>query len=170
LPNAKTTPDALEYFLKDDVKAAFEKYKIFSKRELESKVEIKLESYTKIKEIEYKYAIKMINTLILPAILKQIGKSAKTLKNLGKLNIASESINADLKTLVDIYEEVKGISANLEKFLSEEHGEVLETAKKYASEGANLLSGLRSKVDVAEDLVADEYWPLASYQKLLNAF
>ncbi|MDR3113441.1 MAG: glutamine synthetase III [Endomicrobium sp.] len=170
LPNAKTTPEALEFFLKDDVKNAFEKYKIFSKRELESKVEIKLESYIKIKEIEYKYAIKMINTLILPAILKQLGKSAKTLKNLGKLNIVSESINADLKALVGIYEEVKGITANLEKFLSQEHGEVLETAKKYAFEGANLLNDLRSKVDVAEDLVADEYWPLASYQKLLNAF
>jgi glutamine synthetase len=170
LPNAKTTPDALEYFLKDDVKAAFEKYKILSKREIESKVEIKLENYVKIKEIEYKYAVKMINTLILPAILKQIGKSAKTLKNLGKLGIASETISEDLKTLVGIYEEVKAITANLEKFLSEKRGEVLKTAKKFANEGAALLEDLRSKADIAEDLVADEYWPLASYQKLLDVF
>ena len=75
-----------------------------------------------------------------------------------------------MKTLAGIYEEVKTITAALEKFLSKKHGEVLETAKKYANEGAAILDELRGKVDIAEDLVSDEYWPLASYQKLLNDF
>ncbi|MCL1973160.1 MAG: glutamine synthetase III [Endomicrobia bacterium] len=170
LPNAKNTPEALELFLKDDVIKAFEKYKILSERELRSKVEIKLENYVKVKAIEYKYALKIINTLILPAMLKQINEVAATLNNLGKLDVASKSLNGDLKILTGLYDGIKDISAKLAKFVSEDFGEISVTAKKYAVEGANLLSELRSKVDIAEDLVADEYWPLTSYQKLLNDF
>ncbi|AKL98080.1 glutamine synthetase III [Endomicrobium proavitum] len=170
LPNTKNTPDALKQYFAKDIVAAFEKYKILSEKELKAKTEVKLENYIKIKDIEYKYAIKVINTLILPAILKQISKLAKASKNLGKIDIVSESINKNLNALVEIYDEVSGLCANLSKFVSEAHGEVLPTAEKYAAEGANFLNALREKIDVAEDLVADEYWPLTSYQKLLNAF
>jgi glutamine synthetase len=170
LPNAKTTPEALSYFLKDDVLKAFEKYKIFSKRELESKIEIKLENYIKIKDIEYKYAIKVVNTLILPAILKQIKALAKTGKALEKLNIKSASFPKETELLVKIYDEVRTLVAELEKFLSAEHGDVAKTAQSFADQGADLLAKIRAQVDMAEDLVSDEYWPLTSYQKLLNAF
>ncbi|MDR2425949.1 MAG: glutamine synthetase III [Endomicrobium sp.] len=170
LPNAKTTPAALQFFLKDDVIAAFEKYKIFSKRELESKIEIKLENYIKIKDIEYKYAIKVVNTLLLPAVLKQIKVLAKADKSLEKLNIKSDSFPKEIEMLVKIYDDVRALTAKLDKFLAYEHGGISETAQAFASEGADLLSKIRGKVDTAEDLVADEYWPLASYQKLLNAF
>jgi glutamine synthetase type III len=33
-----------------------------------------------------------------------------------------------------------------------------------------ILAKLRDQIDSAEDLVADEFWPMASYQKLLTAF
>jgi glutamine synthetase len=170
LPNAKTTPEALAFFLQDDVIKAFEKYKIFSKRELESKIEIKLENYIKIKDIEYKYAIKVVNTLILPAILKQIKILAKTDKAIEKLNIKSAAFPKEIETLVKIYDDVRALSAELEKFLSAQHGDVAKTAQSFAGEGADLLAKIRAQVDTAEDLVSDEYWPLTSYQKLLNVF
>jgi glutamine synthetase len=170
LPNAKTTPEALQFFLKDDVVAAFEKYKIFSKRELESKIEIKLENYIKIKDIEYKYAIKVVNTLLLPAVLKQIKVLAKTNKELEKLNVKSASFPKEIEMLVKIYDDTRVLTIKLEKFLNSEHGGISETAQSFASEGAEILAKIREQIDTAEDLVADKYWPLASYQKLLNAF
>jgi glutamine synthetase type III len=33
-----------------------------------------------------------------------------------------------------------------------------------------ILAKLREQIDFAEDLVADEFWPMASYQKLLTIF
>jgi len=170
LPNTKNTPEALKQYFAKDVIAAFEKYKILSETELRAKTEIRLETYINVKDIEYKYGIKMINTLILPAILKQIQVLAKTSKNLGKINIASESINVKLNSLVGIYDEISKLTATLSAFVLKEQGDVLETAERYANEGANLLNDLRSKIDIAEDLVSDEYWPLTSYQKLLNDF
>ncbi|MDR0676102.1 MAG: glutamine synthetase III [Elusimicrobiota bacterium] len=168
LPNAKNTPEALELMLEKNIIKTFEKYKILSERELKSKVEIKLENYIKIKEIEYKFALKVVNTLLLPAILDQINDLAKVNKNLNKINIKSKSFPKELDFLAKIYDDARSFSTDLEKFLATPHTDVLETAYKYANEGAAILAKLRQKIDIAEDLVADKYWPMASYQKLLN--
>lgn len=86
LPDAKNTPEALKLFLKEDTVNCFAKYNILTERELKSKVEIKFENYIRTKEIEYKYAIKTVNTLLFPAIFKQINALAKTSKNLNAIN------------------------------------------------------------------------------------
>ncbi|MDR3195588.1 MAG: glutamine synthetase III [Endomicrobium sp.] len=170
LPNAKNTPAALKLLLDDKVIKAFAKYGILTERELKSKVEIKLENYIKTKEIEYTYSIKIANTLTLPAILKQVTVLAKASKNLNKLNIKSDSFEKELKTLINIYDEIKKLVAEMRNFLALERKDVHETAEKFASQGMKILAKLREQIDFAEDLVADEFWPMASYQKLLNAF
>jgi glutamine synthetase len=170
LPNAKNTPEALKLFLKEDVIKSFSKLNILNERELKSKVEIKLENYIKTKEIEYKYAIKVVNTLILPSILKQIEKLSKTAKNLEKLNLKLDVFLKEIKTLVELYEDINKHNSELNKFVLISHGELSETADKFASKGVEILETLRQKVDIAEDLVSDEFWPMVSYQKLLNTF
>ncbi|MDR1721394.1 MAG: glutamine synthetase III [Endomicrobium sp.] len=172
LPNAKNTPEALKLFLEKDTINYFVKYNILTERELKSKIEIKLENYIRTKEIEYKYAIKAANTLLLPAILKQINILSKTSKNLNAINIKSVSISKEIKLLIKIYEEVKAHIEELEFFIeaNAKHGDLSATANKFASEGMEILSKLRAKIDSAEDLVSDKYWPLISYQKLLNPF
>jgi glutamine synthetase len=170
LPNAKNTPAALKLLLNDEVVKAFAKYGILTERELKSKVEIKLENYIKTKEIEYRYSIKVANTLLLPAILKQISLLAKTSKNLNKLNMKASSFEKELETLIDVYENVKKFIAEMESCLNQEHKDLQETAEKFSSEVVEILAKLREQIDFAEDLVADEFWPMASYQKLLSAF
>ncbi|MDR1926644.1 MAG: hypothetical protein LBQ13_03065, partial [Endomicrobium sp.] len=170
LPNAKNTSEALKFFLDKDVVKAFSQYNILTERELRSKVEIKLENYVKIREIEYKYAVKIVNTLVLPAVLKQIDLLATTSKNLDKLSIKSGSFSKELDILVRLYDDIRNYRADLENFLEVDHGDITATANKFAFEGIKILSNLRNKVDIAEDLVADEFWPMTSYQKLLNTF
>jgi glutamine synthetase len=170
LPNAKNTPEALQFFLSEDVIKTFAKYNVLTERELRSKIEIKLENYIKTIEIEYKCAVKAANTLLLPAILKQINTLTQTSKDLSKINIKSEILSKEIKTLVEIYEGAKKSIGDMEKLLDVKNEEINETAAKFASTGADILASLRAKIDAAEDLVADEYWPMANYQKLLNAF
>jgi glutamine synthetase len=170
LSNAKNTPAALKLLLDNEVVKTFAKYGILTERELKSKVEIKLENYIKTKEIEYRYSVKVANTLMLPAILKQINALAKASKNLNKLDIKSDSFEKELKTLINIYDEVKRLVTEMETFLVLEDKDVHETAEKFAAQGVELLAKLREQIDSAEDLVADEFWPMASYQKLLTAF
>jgi glutamine synthetase len=171
LPNAKNTPEALELLTKKDVATTFAKYGILSERELKSKIEIKLETYIKIKDIEYKFAVKIVNTLLLPAILDQINDLAGAVNGVASLSIKPAGLKEDLETLVALYDEIKNRKMKLEKFLAkvDGHGEDLfKVAHSYAKEGSDLLASLREKVDIAEDLVADYYWPMPSYQKLLT--
>jgi glutamine synthetase len=170
LPYAKNTSEALKFFLNEDVVKVFSRYGILTERELRSKVEIKLENYVKVKEIEYKYSVKVVNTLLLPAIFKQINLFAETSKNLIRLNVKSETFVKELNILIKLYDDIKKRCTDLEKFIVKDHGDIVARADKFASEGMEILSDLRVQVDIAEDLVADEFWPMTSYQKLLNPF
>jgi glutamine synthetase len=170
LSNAKNTPEALKFFIADDVIKIFSQYKVLTERELMSKVEIKLENYVKVKEIEYRYAIKIVNTLLLPAILKQVNLLSKANKNLSDLDIKSKSFLNELKSLVKFYDDIRRCCTDLEEFLAMDYGDIAITADKFASNGVKILENLRKKVDTVEDLVANEFWPMESYQRLLDSF
>ncbi|MFA6169757.1 MAG: glutamine synthetase III [Candidatus Margulisiibacteriota bacterium] len=166
LPNAKDTPDALDLMLDKECVELFEKYGVLSKRELHSKVEIKLDTYIKIKDVELKAALNIAKTLVLPAVLEQIKSLGEAVKATSK----SGAIAADLKVVSGLYGDIKAAIAGLEKaiVLCEKEENLEKKAKLYAKNGASALAELRASVDEAETLVADVYWPMAKYQELLT--
>ncbi len=169
LPNTKTTPEALELFLTDKAAKFYEQFDILSKKELHSKVEIKLEAYIKTKDIEFKIAANIVKTMVLPAVLKQIALLHDAEKGI-KLSGSKLSVFSDeLKEIGAVYENMqKGVIA-LQKVTvqCEKEKDVLSMAKLYADKGAKALKKLRSYVDKAEEIVSDEFWPMAKYQELL---
>ncbi|MBF0547118.1 MAG: glutamine synthetase III [Candidatus Riflebacteria bacterium] len=170
LPNTKNTPAALEAYYNKDVVKLFESFGILTERELKAKVEIKLETYIKTKEIEYKTAINIARTSIIPAINKQIQATGSALVTLKSAGHASESIENDLRKFEKSYSEVlKGISS-LEKILHDGHTEkgMREHATYLGDEGEKALSILRAAVDNAEEILSEEFWPMAKYQELLT--
>ncbi|MBU4478731.1 MAG: glutamine synthetase III [Candidatus Omnitrophica bacterium] len=169
LPNTKTTPDALELFLKNDAMELFERFNVLSKKELHSKIDIKLEAYNKTKDIECKTVINIAKTLVLPAIIKQINILAAANSAVKAVGIKSSVVSADIKFLNKLYSEVKSGISGVEKAMvfCEKQVDVLKIAKAYASKGAAALNALRAAVDAAEEVVADEFWPMAKYQELL---
>ncbi|MBI5400176.1 glutamine synthetase type III, partial [Candidatus Saganbacteria bacterium] len=166
LPNAKNTPDALEQMLEKDSEALFEKYGVLSKRELHSKVEIKLDAYVKIKDVELKAGLNIAKTLILPAVLQQIGMLGDAVKVTSK----GGALGADLKVASTLYTNIKAAVAGLEKAITscEKEDDLEKKAKLYATKGANALADLRASVDKAETVVADGLWPMPKYQELLT--
>ncbi|MCK4994289.1 MAG: glutamine synthetase III [Candidatus Omnitrophica bacterium] len=169
LPNTKNTPVALELFLEKDAIKLYEDMGVLSERELHSKVEIKLEAYNKTKNIEFKTAINIAKTLVMPAVLKNIalfGGANSAVKSAG---IKSGAVAADLKILDKVYADIKSGMNSLKKEIDacEKQITELKKAKAYASSGVAALDKLRVAVDTAEELVADELWPMAKYQELL---
>ena len=166
LPNAKNTPEALAQMLGKDNETLFVKYGVLSKRELHSKVEIKLDTYVKIKDVELKAGLNIAKTLILPAVLEQIvllGEAAKATAKAG-------AIGADLKAAARLYADIKAAITGLEKAIvaCEKEENLDKKAKLYATKGAGVLDDLRANVDQAEALVADGLWPMPKYQELLT--
>ena len=165
LPNKKTTPAALEMLIEKPAVELFTKYKILSERELHSKVEIKLDMYIKLKDVEFKTAREIAETYILPAVLQQINLAGKA----ARFSAKNKAIAADIKNLEKVYNEIKDGIAGLEKALAvcEKENDLFKKAHLYAEKGSQALGGLRAAVDYAETVVAWEFWPLAKYQDLL---
>ncbi|MFZ2959939.1 MAG: glutamine synthetase III [Candidatus Ozemobacteraceae bacterium] len=170
LPNAKNTPTALNAFLEKETLELFEKCHVLTSRELHSKVEIKLETYIKTKEIEYKTAVNMARTSILPALIKQItvaGNAAGAMKSAGT---SSNALVSEAKHFEKMYVDIKERAELLEKTIHKANAkkDPHEKAVFLGDEGEKALGALRAVVDEAEEFVADEFWPMAKYQELLT--
>ena len=165
----ETTPEALAHNLDKECVDLFEEMNVLTKRELQSRVEVKLEAYTNSKMIEYKLAIHMVRRSILPAILDQLGQCGDALATLKAVNIKNKSLSEDISILSKLYADIQHKKAALKAFIKKTEGlnDSYKAAYAAATEGAALLQHLRIDVDEAECRVSEEFWPLASYDSLL---
>jgi glutamine synthetase len=169
LPNTKTTPEALSLFLKDEAVKLFTEFNVLSERELHSKIEIKLETYIKIKDIEFKTAKNMVKTLILPSVAKHMRKTAETAVSMKAAGVNSKVLADEVKEIEATYSDIREKLAKFESYQAklEKISDLHKKAESCAMEGAELLLALRVSVDTAETIVADDLWPMAKYQDLL---
>jgi glutamine synthetase len=159
LPNLKTSPEALKVFEHADVVKLFDKYKVLSPRELHSRYEIYLEQYCKTVHVEAKLTVKMATGTILPAALRyqaQLGNTpgASELKLPGRVS----KLTAELEKNIDglgsamAHEGAKG---------------ALEEAEYLCHKVLPAMLKVRETADALEALVADDMWPLPTYQEML---
>ena len=89
LPNAATTMDALRCLTKEENIAMFEKYRVYNRRELESRYEVFLEDYHRKIRIEGEIALEIAGSMVQPAVAKEFGMIAKALADAKAAGIAS---------------------------------------------------------------------------------
>ncbi len=169
LPNCPNTPSALEHFLKEESIELFKKYEVLSEIELHSKIEIRLETYNKIKLIEFKTATDIVRTMILPALTKHIGQMASAYAPMVQSGLNAPALKEQLDSANQLFEK---IVHSLNIFESQiEEGEKIENIHHLAYYNAEklipLLNELRFYVDGAESIIPHEFWPMAKYQELL---
>jgi glutamine synthetase len=86
LPNLVSTVDCVPLYTKDEYVSLFERFKVYSRVEIESRTEILLENYTKVITIEALTMLDMVRKQILPAAVrynKEICDAALSKKTLG---------------------------------------------------------------------------------------
>jgi glutamine synthetase len=165
LPNLKTTPEALPVLTSKETVALFTKYGVLSEAELKSRQEIYLEQYVKTILTEANLVIRMARTVIFPAAMRYQGQLAETCANL-------KAINHDFKmaTLDEVTTNLRAMQIEvdkLEKLLAHEGGDTLAHAKFMCDKVLPAMLAVRSKADALETVVADDLWPLPSYQEML---
>lgn len=149
-----------------DVIALFDKYRVLSPRELKSRYEIFLEQYIKSINVEQKLVVRMAQTQILPAALRYQKDLADTV---GAVKAAGGSADASLLTKVTklTSELQSGITA-LESAAAHHGAEgLLEEAKYFKTSLLPAMLKVRETADTLETLVADNLWPLPTYQEML---
>jgi glutamine synthetase len=165
LPNLKTTLDALPELIKPESLALFDKYKVFNDREMHSRYEVGLEQYALTIHVEAKLSLELGATVILPAAMRyqtEVAQNVATLKAAGMEPSTAllEDVSAPIADLVSSL-------ADLKKGL-EDHSAV--SAMDEASHAQSLLPAMeavRAAADTLEGVVADDLWPLPTYQEML---
>jgi glutamine synthetase len=171
LPNARNTPAAMSVLKEKDVIELMQKTHVLSEREVHAKFEIKLETYIKTKEIEFKTAINMARTQILPALTRQITLSAQAAAALKAASAKTNLLLKDAEKFADLYQQIKEGADKLEKTLKKGQScqDLHAQAIFLGDSGEKALETLRAFVDEAEELTANDLWPMAKYHELLTA-
>ncbi|MGV8883515.1 MAG: glutamine synthetase type III, partial [Rhodoglobus sp.] len=166
LKNLKTTLDALPELITESSMALFEKYGVFNHREMHSRYEIGLEQYALTIGVEARLSLEIGATVILPAAVRYQTEVA--------LNIAalkSAGIEADAAALDDVTGPLSALRvalAALRAALGQDVGHTTLAEAEHAREALlPAMSDVRVAADALEDIVADDLWPLPTYQEML---
>jgi glutamine synthetase len=166
LPNLRSTSDALPMLAADEVISLFESYGVLSKRETLSRLEVYLEQYCLTVGVEARTTIEMAKTIVFPAAIRYQGELAATCTNLKGLGYDIDTDSLDRMTAL-----VKGLQsgvAALESALGEGAEESLHGhAEHYCHVVLPAMLAVREVADELEGIVADDLWPLATYQEML---
>jgi glutamine synthetase len=166
LPNLKTTLDAVPELIKPDTIELFEKYGVFTERELHSRYEVRLEQYVLTIAVEAKLAVEVGATIILPAALRYQTELAQ---NVAALKAAG--LDANTAALEAVSAPIADLQAGLAKLktaLSDHSAEsALDEAKHAQEKLLPAMAEIRAAADTLEGMVADDLWPLPTYQEML---
>lgn len=171
LPNIKAMVDAIPALTKEKSISMFESFKVFTKAELESRVEIEYETYSKAINIEARTMIDMTGKQLIPAVVKYATVLADSL---GKVKSACPA--ADTSVQEELLTEVSAYLSDMKVALSAliditdkcaAIGENKEQAAAYHSEVVPAMAALREPADKLEMIVDKEIWPLPSYGDLI---
>jgi glutamine synthetase len=165
LPNLKTTVDALPVLTSREVVSLFGRHKVLSKRELESRQEVYLEQYCMSVGVEANLVVKMAKTIIYPAASRYQGELATTVASLKALGNPFETTMLD-----EVTQAMQGLQASiatLEKVMDHEAKTMLAEAKHACDKILPAMLEVRRYADELEGLVADDLWPLPTYQEIL---
>ena len=169
LPNIRSMVEAIPALTTEKAVSMFEKFKVFTKAELESRAEIKFESYAKAINIEARTMIDMASKQIIPAIIKYT-------KDLADTVVTVKEAGADASVQADLLAEVSGLLTETKKALEAlkvvtdqaaamEEGE--DQARFYHFDVVPAMEALRAPVDALEMIVDKEAWPMPSYGDLI---
>jgi glutamine synthetase len=165
LPNLKTTLDALPELIKPDAIALFEKYSVFNEREMHSRYEIGLEQYVLVISVEANLTLELASTVILPAALRYQTELAT---NVAALKAAG--IEPSTALLTDISGTISALESainDLKAGVAGHSGDTIEAHAEHTQSLLPLMDAVRAAADTLEGVVADDLWPLPTYQEML---
>ena len=171
LSNLKTTPDALARYLDEKNVALFTSHKVYGDKEMQSRLEIFLEHYCQIIEIEGRTMLDMATKDILPAVSEYSQILCNTL--LAKKAVCDtlpRSYETDtLKRIAELTESAYEDTKRLQDVLSSTQKEknVCAKANAYKDIVLPVMQALRKSADELETLVSADHWPFPNYGELL---
>ena len=169
LPNIRSMVDAIPALVTDKAVKLFGDAHIYSKAELESRVEILYEAYIKAINIESLTMQQMASKQLIPAIVSYTGMMAGDINSLeaagADASVQKELLDKASGYLKEAYAALKSLDEITKKAQAMEDGR--EKAVAYRDEVIPAMAALRAPIDAAELIVDEDMWPVPTYSELL---
>ena len=171
LPNLKCMVDAIPEYIAPASVELFEKFKVLSRSELESRMEIEYEIYAKTLNIEAKAMIDIATKQIVPAVIRYTTVLADSINSVkaacpeAPVSVQISLLQETSKCLEETKVAMNKLQQVTEKAFRMERGEA--QARYYRDEVNVAMEQLREPVDKLEMIVDKEMWPMPSYGDLI---
>ena len=171
LLNLKSLVDAAPHMLDEKNIALFDEFGVLNEAENHARYEVKLDTYSKLINIEGQTMSHMAKRKIAPAVIEFADQVASTINAKHAANPDLDPI-ADQKLLVrlndganEMADAIDALDAALASAAAKT--ESLEKARAYHDEVLAAMEDLRAICDDMEGIVSTEAWPLPTYNKIL---
>ncbi len=169
LLNLKSAIEALPHYTDDKNVKLFAKHGIYSRKEINARLESLTEEYHKLLHIEALTMLDMVNTQITPAVLtysKEVADTALAKKQLG-ISCATEEklltkLAAGNDALTQSVEDMQALLAQGETYTNNQ-----TKSEFYHDAILPEMTRMREAADQLEVLTAAKYWPFPTYADLL---
>jgi glutamine synthetase len=166
LPNLRTAADALPVLKEAHIEELFEKMGVLSPVELASRFETYTEQYILSIEVEAKLVISMAKTIIYPAAVSYLSQLSTAIASLKEIGIDLEKESAE--TVAALVKSMMDTASKLSAALSKHDFSTPEEHLQYSAKTIRpLMDAVREYADALEGEVADDLWPLPTYQEML---
>jgi glutamine synthetase len=166
LPNFRTTLDALPQLVTDEAIELFSRYKVFTEREMHSRYDVALEQYALTIGVEARVSLDMATTVVLPAAIRYQTELAVNISALREIGV-----DAETGTLEEVSSAITALRAGISSLrtaLEDDNATTPEAEAAHAAEGLlPAMNSVRLAADTLETLIADDLWPLPTYQEML---
>ncbi len=169
LPNRRNTVDSLPDLITPKAIALFGKYGVLSERELHSRFEIHVENYKKTIAVESQLTLQIASRMVLPAAIRYQGQVAESIAHVRAAGTTvPKTQTALLGELTLTIEELQSAIDSLGEVMDEHpEGDTLAHAKYARDVIIPAMNAVRVAADKLEGIVADDLWPLPTYQEML---
>ena len=170
LPIFHTALEVAPAYVAEKNVTLFERQKVLSRIECESRYEVLVESIEKVIGIEAATMLEMAQRQILPAVSQYTGDLAASYENLARADIYNEEMKGRLTTLSG---DISGIINAIDALKAAvDAAEALsgsgEKARAMVETVRPCMDALRAVCDHAETLVDATYWPMPTYTDLMH--
>ncbi|MCA2505152.1 MAG: glutamine synthetase III [Microcystis sp. M54BS1] len=166
LANLRTTADALPVLRADYIEELFTRMGVLTPVELESRFDVYAEQYLLAIEVEAKLVVSMAKTIIYPAAVRYLSELSSAIANAVAIGIemdkeSAQTVSNLIKLLMDSVSKLSAAMAKHDFDSIEEH-------MQYSAQTIRpLMDKVREYADTLEGEVADNFWPLPTYQEML---
>jgi glutamine synthetase len=166
LANLRTTADALPVLKADYIEELFNRVGVLSPVELESRFDVYAEQYINSIAVEARLVVSIAKTVIYPAAVRYLSELSSTITSLKSIGITLEQETA--QTIAGLVQQLMDMVSKLSAAMEKHDFASTEDHMQYCAQNIRpMMDQVRVYADALEAEVADDFWPLPTYQEML---